>query len=961
MELPDLEHVRERLGHRYEVERFFQRGGMGSVFLGRHRTLGSAVAIKVLHALIGEEGADLVRFQREATLAANLSHPNIVPVFEFELASDLAYLVMPFVEGQTLAAHLRERGRLDYHEVRELLAQVAAALGFAHQRGIVHRDVKPSNILLESATGRWLVTDFGIAQAARPGDTKITRAGEVVGTPAYMAPEQATGMVNVDARADLYALAAVAYEALAGEPIEILQDADEAARALGSARPDVPHRVVKALTTPLALDRERRPASVARWLDMLAAAEGRRAGRWWWAAGAATALLAIGGWWLARTPELVAASRTVAILPLAVQGDVRDLELSHALTRAFEDQLRWLPEYRIVSSSQLQRVLSERFSVGTPFDSLARFVGRAFGASEVLSAVVEFLPQDRVRIRVDVRAGAAGQTVRSADATGSLDSLSALVSGLVLESFAMNVARELTGWSAALPYGLNAFREYVAAEAAFRSGAYEQAADRYGRVLALDSTFAMAEFKRMLCEVLRLRPTQATTSVRTALESVRRFRDRLDPTTRALLEGYELLVTEGDLHGAQEAFQRIVERHPNAVDAWFVLGYLRFAFAPLLGQSRTAARYAFERAHALDPNFAAPIVQLARIAVIQENEGLARRYMAAYRQIDSVSVWAELTGMVDSLLYVGGRAPLAVLASFEQRPSAALETIAMAAGELSVRPTARGIAHDAIAALWNRAATREDRAIAFRLRMASMLGTGREATADSLLRAARRIGAPQEEVDQWLLLTAVTGTASLGDLAARQEAARRLLADTGDDPTTAWLAARWFRGRDRSAVAGAVRRLDALRRNGAHAPLARSLRLDLDALDRLAAGDTAGALERWRVATARYSIKDVLFGPVGSLWPLRLAVAQVAARRGDVDGVVAETNSFQLMAGFNDQVAWPDALALRAEALAALGERNASRATYAALLAVLDGANGARAALRDSVAAILTVGEEGRR
>jgi serine/threonine-protein kinase len=190
---------------------------MGAVYLGRNRELGSPVAVKVLPLAGGETESGLARFKREARLAANLSHPNIVPVFDFDIRQGMAYLVMPFVVGETLAQVLERQGGFSVPELQELLEQVGAALAFAHRQGVVHRDIKPANLMREDATNRWLVTDFGIARMARPDAGEQTETGVALGTPAYMAPEQWTGSRDVDGRADLYSLARVACEALIGK------------------------------------------------------------------------------------------------------------------------------------------------------------------------------------------------------------------------------------------------------------------------------------------------------------------------------------------------------------------------------------------------------------------------------------------------------------------------------------------------------------------------------------------------------------------------------------------------------------------------------------------------------------------------------------------------------------------------------------------------------------------------
>jgi serine/threonine-protein kinase len=190
---------------------------MGAVYLAHDTRLERPVALKVLPAEYASVPELRERFRRETRLAAGFSHPNIVPVFAIEEGDELLAFAMGFVEGESVAARVARDGPLSRRDAVRLLTDVAYALAYAHGRGVVHRDIKPDNIMIERATGRALVMDFGIARAITPvSDTQgLTRVGEVVGTPEYMSPEQATGD-HVDGRSDLYSLGLVAWFALVG-------------------------------------------------------------------------------------------------------------------------------------------------------------------------------------------------------------------------------------------------------------------------------------------------------------------------------------------------------------------------------------------------------------------------------------------------------------------------------------------------------------------------------------------------------------------------------------------------------------------------------------------------------------------------------------------------------------------------------------------------------------------------
>ena len=212
-----LDSLREALADRYAVERELGRGGMATVFLAEDRKHHRSVAIKVLHAdLAAALGSE--RFLREIEIAARLQHPHILPLYDSGDAGGILYYVMPYVEGESLRDRLNREKQLPQDDALRITAEVAGALAYAHSRGIVHRDIKPENIMLSGGTA--VVADFGIARAVNAaGDAgHLTQTGTIIGTPAYMSPEQATGSDEIDGRSDQYSLACVVYEMLVGEP-----------------------------------------------------------------------------------------------------------------------------------------------------------------------------------------------------------------------------------------------------------------------------------------------------------------------------------------------------------------------------------------------------------------------------------------------------------------------------------------------------------------------------------------------------------------------------------------------------------------------------------------------------------------------------------------------------------------------------------------------------------------------
>lgn len=234
-----------RFASQYALERELGRGGMGVVFLARELSLDRLVAIKVLPPSLADSPEVRERFLREARTAAQLSHPNIVPIFRADWMDGLAFFAMGYVDGETLADRLVARGALPPTDAVRILREVAWALAYAHARGVVHRDVKPENVMLERGTGRVIVTDFGIARDTRTSG--LTADGMVLGSVHYMSPEQVAGGA-LDGRSDLYALGIVAFQLLSGRlPFDapqpsavLLQQATATPPSLRDVAPEVP-------------------------------------------------------------------------------------------------------------------------------------------------------------------------------------------------------------------------------------------------------------------------------------------------------------------------------------------------------------------------------------------------------------------------------------------------------------------------------------------------------------------------------------------------------------------------------------------------------------------------------------------------------------------------------------------------------------------------------------------------
>jgi len=432
--------LQRTLGDSYTLDRELGGGGMSSVFVARDNSLGRTVVVKVLpYELAATVSVD--RFKREIMLSAALQHPHIVPVLSAgETEGDngaastrLPFFIMPFVEGESLRARL-SRGPLSVREAVSILKDVARALVYAHGRGIIHRDIKPDNILLSG--GSVTVTDFGVAKAitasregTRPhsqGRTgTITMVGTSIGTPAYMAPEQAAGDPNTDHRADLYALGIVGYEMLCGAPPFhgrapqqlLAAQLTDAPAPISSRRYDVPEALTTLIMRLLEKDPSKRPktaSELARALEdpsvvsgtFVSAAPPKKSQprRVVWALAGAGMLASSGAWITnhrggatiattttpARAPAT--ASKSIAVMPLVnISADTSDGYFAAGMTAEITNALSRINGVRVASANES----AAKDKAATPTD-----IGKALNVNMVLFGTVQ---RDKTRLRVTAR------------------------------------------------------------------------------------------------------------------------------------------------------------------------------------------------------------------------------------------------------------------------------------------------------------------------------------------------------------------------------------------------------------------------------------------------------------------------------------------------------------------------------------------------------------------------------
>jgi eukaryotic-like serine/threonine-protein kinase len=376
------------LGDRYAIDRVLGRGGMATVYVAEDRRHNRQVAIKVLRgdvaAAIGAE-----RFLREIAIAARLTHPHVLPLIDSGQAAGSLYYVMPYVRGESLRQRLAREPRLALKDALAIARELGAGLDYAHREGFVHRDVKPENVLL--ADGHAVIADFGIARAiCQAGGDHVTEVGLAIGTPEYMSPEQAAGDRELDGRCDVYSLACVVYEMLAGEPpfsgpsarAIVAKHLSEPPPPIRARRPDAPAAVEQALARALAKDPADRFPTVAEFVAALEAAQ---------PPGAA--------------PALVGKTRSIAVLPFVnSSADPENEYLCDGVTDELINALTKVEGLRIASRTSVFALK------GKPQD--IRAIGALLGVSAVLEGTVR-KSGDRLRITVQLAAADDGRTLWS--------------------------------------------------------------------------------------------------------------------------------------------------------------------------------------------------------------------------------------------------------------------------------------------------------------------------------------------------------------------------------------------------------------------------------------------------------------------------------------------------------------------------------------------------------------------
>jgi tetratricopeptide (TPR) repeat protein len=686
---------------------------MATVYLARDRKHDRPVAIKVLRPeLSAAMGAD--RFQREILLATRLQHPHILSIFDSgavdatPTALPLYWFAMPYVEGESLRARLERERQLPVDDAVRIAHEAARALDHAHRHSVIHRDIKPENILL-TADGDTLVADFGIGRALSGTDEgeRLTETGVVMGTPAYMSPEQVAGERNLDGRTDVYSLGTVLYEMLAGEPpftgptaqAIVARRLAEAPRPIRPARDSVPPELERVVLRSLA----RAPAdryTAAAFADAMVAARHapasspasqqdtgevrapRAHGRWWIGGTVAGLLAALAAGWLllrrAGAPRPLDAS-LVAVAPF----DVLDPKLElwrEGVVDLLSRNLDGAGPIRSVAPTVVVRRWRGRADPESAVE-----LGRATGAGLVVYGSLLAAGRDSARFRATLLDVASGRTIEEWELGDESERIDRLTDSLTL--------RVLQGLGRTRPIGavrlaglgstnVPAMKAFLHGEQFLRRSEWDSALGNYLRAVELDSAFPLA---------LR-RASAALGWSRSGYDSLSHaFAVRAGDHNRGLAPRDSLLVTADSLlvslleagpmaNGADSGWagrlrrlfatlEHATARYPQDPEVWFLLGEAANHTGPYAGRPYVEQLAAFDKAIALDsafaPSYLHPIEQAAMQGPVE-----MRRYLDAYLALEPHDPYADGLRLVRRIL--GSTSPSIDTAQLAGVPGTAL-------------------------------------------------------------------------------------------------------------------------------------------------------------------------------------------------------------------------------------------------------------------------------------------------
>ncbi len=663
---------------------------MSRLFLAEESSLHRQVVIKVLPPEFTSD-VSTARFEQEIQLAAHLQHPNILPVLAAGAREDLLYYIMPYVTGESLRHRLTREGKLPIPDAMRIIHEVADALAYAHAEGIIHRDIKPENILLEE--NHAVLTDFGIARAlaeTRSGG-RLTDTGISVGTAGYMSPEQAAGERHIDARADVYALAVVGYEMLAGQPpfegptaqAVLAAHLSKPPRPLAELRAETPPEIAAAIARALAKAPAERFHTAAEFRDalLLPARPERPARRVSLALGIAIAAL------LVASAAVVVRSRTpvsldanlVAVAPF----DVLDQKLAlwgEGLVDVLSRNLDGAGPLRTVSPTLVVRRWSGRAD-----PAAAAALGRTTGARLAVFGQLVGTRADSVRLTatlLDVSTGRALGEFELRELSTNMDRLTDSLTVALLRELGRTRPIGSVRLAAFGSTSLPALKAFLRGEQFFRRTQWDSAIAYYGRAIAVDSTFALA--LHGMGTALGWQRVGTDSLSRAYSSRAGTFNHGLSPRDSLLVVADSLSAVMyqyfGDTAFAAHArrlsatLTEAARRYSDDPMVWYALGDAGYHFTMLgLGSTDQQVLAAFDRSIALDSAFAPSYIHPVDLAFGLDDSAAARRYATLYLALKPTDVEGNGIPLVAKLLDASVASPAAFQRLLDTASASAVE------------------------------------------------------------------------------------------------------------------------------------------------------------------------------------------------------------------------------------------------------------------------------------------------
>lgn len=644
------------LGTRYEILQLLGQGGMGAVYKARDLELDRVVALKVIRPELAIHPEILQRFKQELILARQITHRNVIRIFDLSEASGIKFITMEFIEGQDLKSLVAEKGRLSVEEAVRIVEQVCLALETAHSEGVVHRDLKPQNIMFDRM-GRVAVMDFGIARSVEAGG--MTQTGMLVGTPDYMSPEQVMGE-RVDVRSDLFAVGVILYELLAGSlpykaespQAAMYKRTREAAKPLTVVEPSVPPLLSDVVAKCLQIDPKLRYQSAREILaDLEAWRHGAAAGsatviarqppllspvlKKWAIGGGGVAVLALAGWIVrarffsvpSSAPSQASATPAVslAILPFRNESGDATLDwLGSSVAETLSTDVGQSSHLRVVSSERVGEIFRDlRLAADTSLDpaTIQRVANFSNADNVVWGSYARF--GDKIRIDGTLQDIKTSRTISLAESATESNVLSAIdhLAGDIRSNLSLStsIVKELEGRSfKPSTNSVPALRDYNVGLQDMRRGNYLDALQHLQASTQEDANFALAysELSRTYAHLGQ--DNDAEEASRKAVE----LGDQLPEQEKYLIQAthYQIL---RDYPKAIEAYENLAQAEPTNSDVLFNLGTLY----ENAGQY-DKARQELSKALAFDPNGSTGLLESGRVEIRAGDSQKGLEYLA---------------------------------------------------------------------------------------------------------------------------------------------------------------------------------------------------------------------------------------------------------------------------------------------------------------------------------------------